>query len=585
MRFIELARVFDRLESISSRIEMVETLAGLFSRADGATAKKIVYLLQGRVAAPYTGIELGIGEKLAISAISRAYGVDSGYVEQLYKEYGDLGKVADELAAHKKQQTLFSQPLTVDRVYGNFYRIATASGSGSQDLKLRLLVDLLNDAEPVEARYVVRIPLGKLRLGVGDATIMEALALAVLGSREYKGDVERAYNLCSDLGYVAELLFEKGLDGIKSLGIVVGIPIRPALAQRASSAEEIISRLGRCAAEAKYDGFRCQIHKKGDDVWIFSRRMENMTEMFPDLVAAARQIPADTVVFEGEAIAVNENTGEFYPFQMTIQRKRKYGVVEASKEYPLYLFAFDVMYLNGKTLLGKPYRERRAILEELFRNHERIQPSEKMETDSAEELEKFFESCVERGLEGIVAKDLNAPYIAGARKWSWIKLKRSYKGELSDTIDVVILGYYKGRGKRSQFGLGGILVGVYDPDDDSFKTIAKVGSGFTEEQLVEMKKILDEISVPHRPARVSSFLEPDVWVEPKYVITVTADEITRSPNHTAGWDGSKGYALRFPRIVEWIREDKGPEDATTVQEIVDMYHSQKHVRVNDDAQA
>ena len=585
MRFAELAQVFDRLESISSRIEMVETLASLFSRADGPTARKIVYLLQGRVAAPYTGIELGIGEKLAISAISRAYGVDAGEVERLYKEYGDLGKVAEELSKNKKQQTLFSQPLTVDRVYNNFYRIATASGSGSQDLKLRLLVDLLNDAEPVEARYIVRIPLGKLRLGVGDATIMEALALAVLGSRDYKEDVERAYNLCSDLGYVAELLYEKGLDGIKSMGIVVGIPIRPALAQRASSAEEIINRLGRCAAEAKYDGFRCQIHKKGDDVWIFSRRMENMTEMFPDLVAAARRIPVETIVFEGEAIAVNENTGEFYPFQMTIQRKRKYGVNEASKEYPLYLFAFDVMYLNGETLLEKPYRERRRILEDLFRNHERIQPSEKIETDSAEELEKFFESCVERGLEGIVAKDLNAPYIAGARKWSWIKLKRSYKGELSDTIDVVILGYYKGRGKRSQFGLGGILVGVYDPDDDSFKTIAKVGSGFTEEQLVEMKKLLDEIAVTHRPARVSSLLEPDVWVEPKYVITVTADEITRSPNHTAGWDGTRGYALRFPRIVGWIREDKGPEDATTVQEIVDMYKSQKHVQVGDDAQA
>ncbi|NPA76867.1 MAG: ATP-dependent DNA ligase [Candidatus Diapherotrites archaeon] len=581
MQFRDLARVFDRLESTSSRLEMIDTLASLFSSADGKTARKIVYLLQGRVAAPYTGIELGIGEKLAMAAISRAYGVDISDVEREYKEKGDLGLVAEALSANKKQMTLFSQPLTVDRVYSNFYRIATASGYGSQDLKLRLLVDLLNDAEPLEARYIIRIPLGKLRLGVGDATIIEALALAVLGSRDYRPDVERAYNLCSDLGYVAELLYEKGLEGIRSMGIVVGIPIRPALAQRAQSAEEIIARLGRCAAEAKYDGFRCQIHKKGDQVWIFSRRMENMTDMFPDLIAAAKALPADTIVFEGEAIAVNENTGEFYPFQMTIQRKRKYGVSEASKEYPLYLFAFDIMYLNGETLIERPYRERRQILEGILRDRKRIQPSEKIETDSADELEAFFESCVERGLEGIVAKDLNAPYIAGARKWSWIKLKRSYRGELSDTIDVVILGYYKGRGKRSQFGLGGILVGVYDPDEDSFKTIAKVGSGFTEEQLVEMKKLLDDIAVSHRPARVSAFLEPDVWVEPRYVITVTADEITRSPNHTAGWDGSRGYALRFPRIVGWVRDDKGPEDATTVQEIIDMYKDQKHVQVSE----
>ncbi len=581
MRFEDLAGVFDRLESTTSRLEMIDLLASLFSKADGSTARKIVYLLQGRVSAPYTGIELGIGERLAVAAISRAYGVDVSEVDELYKEIGDLGNVAERLAANKRQQTLFSQPLTVDRVYGNFYRIATASGHGSQDLKLRLLVDLLNDAKPLEARYVVRIPLGKLRLGVGDATIIEALALAVLGSRDYRADVERAYNLCSDLGYVAELLYEKGLDGIRNMGVVVGIPIRPALAQRAGSAEEIIRRLGRCAVEAKYDGFRCQIHKKGDQVWIFSRRMENMTHMFPDIISAVRRLPADTLIFEGEAIAVNEDTGEFYPFQLTIQRKRKYGVQEASREYPLYLFGFDVMYKDGETLLDRPYRERRRLLEDLLRDQSRIQPSEKIETDSAEELERFFESCVERGLEGIVAKDLNAPYIAGARKWSWIKLKRSYRGELSDTIDVVILGYYKGRGKRSQFGLGGILVGVYDPDEDSFKTIAKVGSGFTEEQLVEMKCLLDQIAVTHRPARVSSFLEPDVWVEPKYVITVTADEITRSPNHTAGWDGSRGYALRFPRIVGWIREDKGPEDATTVDEIVEMYKSQKHVQVGD----
>lgn len=583
MEFRVLAETFDRLERTSARLELMDILASLLARADASNVDKIIYLLQGRVAAPYTGIELGIGEKLAIQAIARAFGVNADEVERLYKELGDLGSVAERLAGNKKQMTLFSQPLTVERVYDNFYRIATASGSGSQELKLRLLIDLLNDAEPLEARYIVRIPLGKLRLGVGDATILEALAIARTGSREFKERLERAYNLCSDLGYVAKVLYEKGPEAIQNFKIVVGIPIRPALAQRAQSAEEIVSRLGTCAAEAKYDGFRCQIHKKGDKVWIFSRRLENMTNMFPEIIEGTlKQFDAEEAIFEGEAIAYNEETGEFYPFQMTIQRKRKYGIKEAAEEYPLKLFAFDLIYADGVDYTPKPYKERRAELEKRIKKGDVLDLSEKVIVSTAEDLEKFFESCVERGLEGIVAKDLNAPYIAGARKWAWIKLKRSYRGELSDTLDVVIVGYYKGRGKRSQFGLGGILVAVYDKDEDTFRTIAKAGSGFTEEQLVEMKKILDEIAVPHRPARVVSFLEPDVWVEPKYVITVTADEITRSPNHTAGWDGKRGYALRFPRIVGWIRSDKAPEDATTVQEVVEMYKQQRTVITGDE---
>ena len=582
MRFRLLAETFARLENTSARLEMVDILAALLSKASPDNIDKIVYLLQGRVAAPYTGIELGIGEKLAIQSISNAFGVDVGQVERLYKELGDLGFVAEKLAANKKQATLFSRPLDVDRVYGNFYRIATASGKGSQELKVRLLTDLLNDAEPIEARYIVRIPLGRLRLGVGDATILEALAIAVTGTREFKEKLERAYNLCSDLGYVAKVLYKEGPPAIENFKVVVGIPLRPALAQRASSAEEIISRLGTCAAEAKYDGFRCQIHKKGDKVWIFSRRLENMTEMFPELIKGTlEQFDAEEAIFEGEAIAYNEETGEFYPFQMTMQRKRKYGINEAVEEYPLKLFAFDLMYVDGADYTQKPYKTRRAELERRVKKGDVFAVSELRIVSTVKELEAFFESCVERGLEGIIAKDLKAPYIAGARKWAWIKLKRSYKGELSDTLDVVIVGYYKGRGKRSRFGLGGILVAVYDPKDDCFRTVAKVGTGFTEEQLVEMKKLLDEVRVPRRPARVVSLLEPDVWVEPKYVITVAADEITRSPNHTAGWDGERGYALRFPRIVGWIRSDKGPEDATTVDEVIQMYEQQKTVSTGD----
>ncbi len=582
MEFKVLADAFSKLEQVSERTTMVHILARLFSQATPENVDKIVYLLQGRVSAPYTGIEFGVGEKLMINALSKAYGIEKQRIELLYKEMGDLGLVAERLAQNRKQMTLFHEPLTVERVYNNFYKVATASGERSQDLKVRLLVDLLKDASPLEARYIVRIPLGRLRLGVGDATILEALAVAKVGTKEFKDKLERAYNLCSDLGYVAKVLFEKGPSAIEEFKIVVGIPIRPALAQRAQSAEEIISRLGRCAAEAKYDGFRCQIHKKGDKVWIFSRRLENMTGMFPELIEGTlKQIKGNEVIFEGEAIGYDENTGQFFPFQLTIQRKRKYGIAKAAEEIPLKLFAFDLIYLDGEDYTVKPYEERRRKLEEIVQEGDVIDLSEMKIVETAKELEEFFEACVERGLEGIIAKDLRAPYIAGARRWAWIKLKRSYRGELSDTIDAVIVGYFKGRGHRAQFGIGAILVAVYDKKNDIFKTIAKVGTGFTEEQLKEMKKLLDEIKVDKKPARVMANIEPDVWVEPKYVVTIAADEITRSPFHTCAWDGERGLALRFPRIVGWIRTDKAPEDATTEDEIVEMYKMQQKIEVRE----
>lgn len=582
MQFGILAEAFSRLETVTERLEMTAILARLFSQANEENIDKIVYLVQGSIAPPYRGLDFGIGEKLTVQAIAGAFGADPAAVERDYKELGDLGLVAEKHARNKRQATLFHEPLTVERVYTNFYRIATATGAGSQETKLRLLVDLLKDATPLEARYIVRIPLGKLRLGVGDATILEALSLAKTGSRDFKEKLERAYNLCSDLGYVAKVLFREGPGAIERFRIVVGIPIRPALAQRAQSAEEIIARLGRCAAEAKYDGFRCQIHKKGREVWIFSRRLENMTGMFPELIEGTlKQVDAEEIIFEGEAIGYDENTGTFFPFQQTIQRKRKYGISRAAEEIPLRLFTFDLIYKDGEDFTVKPYEERRRALEAVIKPGETILLSERRIVETAKELEEFFEHCVERGLEGIVAKDLNAPYIAGARKWAWIKLKRSYRGALSDTIDAVIVGYFKGRGQRAQFGLGAILVAVYDRENDVFKTVAKVGTGFTESQLAEMKCLLDEIAVPRRPARVVANIEPDVWVEPKYVVTIAADEITRSPSHTCAWDGERGLALRFPRIVSWIRTDKGPEDATTEEEVAEMYRRQRRIALEE----
>ena len=570
VKFLELAQFFERLEGTTSRLEMSQILYELFSKADKEEIDKVVYLTMGELVPSFRGLEFGVSEKLVMEALSKACGLKLSSVQKLYKDLGDVGKVALEVLKRE------GKGLSVSQVYEELYSIARAKGTLD---KVMLLINLLRALSSVEAKFVVRIIVGNLRLGVGEATIIEALAL-LLGRREYKQMVERAYNLCSDLGLVAKTLAQKGLQGLAEFKIQPGYPIRMALAERVASAEELIRRLGRCAVEAKYDGFRLQIHKKGEEVYIYSRNLEPMTEMLPEIKQAITKIDADELIIEGEALAVNEQTGEFYPFQITIQRKRKYNIYEYSKEYPLKLFCFDLLYLNGEDYTTKAFIDRRKKLEDLITFRNTLELSELRIVQSAKEVEEFFEDAILRGLEGIMGKRLDAPYTAGSRNFNWVKLKRSYKGQLADTVDVVIVGYFYGRGARAELGIGALLTAVYDPSSDTFKTVSKVGSGFSEEEWISLKKMLDEIRLDHKHARVDSLITPDVWVEPKYVITVSADEITRSPLHTAGKTGDEpGYALRFPRAVGFVRLDKRPEDANTVEEILRMYQIQKRISV------
>ncbi|MEM0142584.1 MAG: ATP-dependent DNA ligase, partial [Candidatus Parvarchaeum sp.] len=409
----------------------------------------------------------------------------------------------------------------------------------------------------------------------------EALAKARTGNRKLKVDIERAFNLCSDLGYVADVLYSKGEEGIKKFEINVMKPIRPALAERLGSSKEILERLGKCAVDQKLDGFRAQVHKKGNEVRIFSRNLEDITHFMPEVVDEVRRIDCQDLIIDGESLTYDENTGVLYPFQITIQRKRKHNVEEISQELPLRLFVFDIMLLNKKSLINEPYTKRRELLDKLFSNTKTISKTKIIITDKAEEIEKFFDVTIEEGLEGIVAKRLDSPYSAGARNFNWIKMKRSYKSKLTDTVDLVILGYFKGRGQRAGLGLGAVLAGVYDPKEDNFKSITKVGSGFSESQFKQLFKMLNIIKVDSKPARVESIMQPDVWVLPKYVIAVKADEITRSPTHTAGMKDGVGYALRFPRAVSFIRTDKNAEDANTVEDIIEMYTQQKNISIKN----
>jgi DNA ligase-1 len=573
MGFEEAARGFAELEETGSRRRMVELVAGLLRRAGGEGCEPLVFLLQGQIRPPFEGVEIGLGEKLLARTLSRAYGASAAAVSRRFARLGDLGLVAEGLAP-----ALRGRGLTVGQVYDGLLEVAHAGGAGAVERKTSRLAALLRRAGPLGARFLVRVAQGRLRLGVGDQTILEGAALAALGDRKQKPLLEQAYNVRSDLGGVVRHAFRKGKRGLAGIAPQLGVPVRPALAQRLPSAESIIARLGRVQLEPKYDGFRLQFHRDGRRVWAFSRRLENVTAMFPDLVdGVRRQLTAKRAIVEGEAVVHNPETGEFLPFQVTITRKRKTRIAEAVERYPLRLFAFDLLYRGRQSCLAWPQRRRSRELGRLVRSStdDPIAVTETRTVGKAAEVEAYFQEMVHRGLEGVMAKRPDAPYRAGARGYDWVKLKRAYQSRLRDTVDLVLVGYLRGRGMRAALGIGSLLAAVYDPAHDRFRTVAKIGSGLSERAWRDLRVRLDRLASRSRPRQVDSLITPDVWATPAVVVEVLADEITRSPSHTCGRSGSApGYALRFPRMVG-ERPDKAPEDATTEREILRLHRMQR----------
>jgi DNA ligase-1 len=411
-------------------------------------------------------------------------------------------------------------------------------------------------------------------------TVLDALAIAYGGGKDAREFIERAYNICSDLGRVAETVVEKGLDGIKRFQVSVGEPIRPMLAERLSSPEEILEKLGgKCVAEYKYDGERLQAHKSGKEVTLFSRRVENISSQYPDAVKLFREyIKADEAILECECVAVDIDTGEMRPFQELMHRRRKYGVDKAMEDYPVSLFMFDALFVDGKDLTFEPYPVRRRFLENVVRLGDRVKVARNLTTSDANELEKFFLEAIEEGCEGLVCKSVakDSAYQAGARGWLWIKYKRDYKSEMKDTVDLVVVGAFHGRGKRAGT-YGALLLATYDAETDTFETVTKCGTGFTDEDLAKLPKMLSTHVVDHKHSRVDSLLEADVWFEPAVVLEVLGAEVTLSPIHTCALSSVRkgsGLAIRFPRFTGKYRVDKAPEDATTSGEILEMYQGQ-----------
>lgn len=572
MKFRALAEVFGQLQFSTGRLSAVRAVADLFERADPAELEPIVYLLQGQLRPPYEGVELGVGERLLVRVVARAFDATTASVTKRFKKLGDLGLVAESLVRSSPRRLL-----SVRQAYAALLEVARARGPGAVERRIRLLADLLQSASGLEARYLARIVQGRLRLGIGDATILEAAAAGALGDRARKHEIEQAYNVRSDLGAVVRLAYSRGARGLARIGPQVGIPVRPALAQRLPSAQAIITRLGTVRVEPKFDGFRLQFHRKGDRVWAFSRRLEDVSPMFPELTAAIRrQLRVRRAILEGEAVVYDPATQRFLPFQITMTRKRKHRIAEAAERHPLRLFAFDLLYADGRNYLGRPQQERSRRLGRALRNPQGgvVAVTESVTTGSSRGLQRYFDTMLRRGLEGVVAKRLDAPYRAGARGYDWVKLKRSYQSKLRDTVDLVLVGYLAGRGKRAALGVGSFLAAVYDSRRDRYRTVAKIGSGLSEREWRSLRRQLDRLASPTKPRLVDSAITPDVWIEPKLVVEVLADEITRSPLHTCGKSrGAPGYALRFPRLLG-LRVDRRPEDATTEREIVQIYRMQ-----------
>lgn len=582
------------LQQNASRLKMTEILADLFKECPEEEIGKVCYLSLGRLLPQYYGLEFQMAQKMMEKTIAKAFGVELEKVKRRMRDLGDLGEAGEEIKNEKlkiKNEKLFEDTrdkrdkgdLEVLRVYDRLFEIAGEAGEGSVDRKIDKMAVLLQDLDDLSVRFVIRMPLGKMRLGFSEMTILDALSWMVAGDKSLRGKLEDAYNVVADIGKISEMVKkEKRNKWDKVIKPNLGTPVIPALCQRIGTVEEMAEKLGEMAVEPKYDGTRLQVHlgslsNLGDlgekqGIRIFTRNMENVTKMFPDIVEALKkEINADEVILDGEGVGVDPITGKFMPFQETIKRKRKYEVAQTVKEIPLNYFVFDVLLYNGGSLIKEPLEQRRKILEKIIRKDSQIiKLSPQIVTKDPDKLRKYHEEQIKNGLEGVVAKKWQSFYEPGRKGFHWVKLKQEVTkkgGGLADTIDCVVMGVYRGEGKRTGFGVGAFLVGV--KRGEKYATVSKIGTGLTDEQWKEMRTRGKRWMRKEKPEEyeVDKNLYPDAWCQPGLVVEIQADNITKSPIHTAG------MSLRFPRLVRF-RDDKSPDQITTERELEKLFGMQ-----------
>ncbi len=573
MKFKDLSFYLEKLEKTSSRNAMTQILSELFKKSEEKEIDKICYLLSGRLLPAYKGVDFNLAEKMLLKIIAKAYGKDLDEVKRLYKQMGDLGVLAESL--NKGKSSAEKNP-SVEEVYEKLIQIAKDEGEGSQERKIEAMAKLFSELDPLSVRFLARIPVGKLRLGFSDKTILDSLSWMEVGDKSKKGKLERAYQVVPDVGLLAKKVKEFGVDkACKDIKPVIGIPVLPMLAQRLKSPKEMLEKMKKVFVEPKFDGLRVLIHfrkgKNKDEVWAFTRNLNNVFEMFTELKEVGKYIKAREVILDSEAVGMDPEMVKIADFQTTMRRRRKYEVEKKAKEIPLRFQIFDIIYKDGSSLMDIPYYQRREILRETVESGKLLVVDEALVTDNPGVINKEYRKKVKQGLEGVIVKRFDTPYVPGRTGWRWVKMKQEEKaaGKLADTVDCVVMGYYAGRGKRAGFGLGGFLVGV--KEGEKIKTITKIGTGLTDEQFAELKKRLKSLEIKDKPkeyAEIDKTLIPDVWVQPSLVVEIAADDITKSPIH------SSGFALRFPRLVRF-RDDKDVKAITTVNEIKKLFKLQK----------
>lgn len=580
MLFLELAQTFKQMETTSSRLALTQFLVDLLKKTPIDIIDKIVYLIQGKLGPDHSSKELGIADKMVIRSLSIVTGLSSNEIQLQYNKIGDLGEVAYLLKSNILQSTLFQEPLTVEKVFDTMVKIANTSGTGSLDLKIRYITSMLNNSSNLESKYLLKLVLGTLRLGIANYTLIDALALSFTDNKKNKSILENAFNLSSDLGNIAKILANGSIKDVQLISVSLFVPVRPMLAERAADSRQALNKMkGECFAEFKIDGERVQIHKKGKQIELFTRSLENITSHFPEIVKMFAEVNTNSFIAEGEVVAINPNNLKYLPFQSLMKRKRKYEIQQAMEKYPVLLNLFDLLYYDGQDTMGLAFIERRRLLETVFGNikYDRLKLVDQIKVSRIDEIEKFMTKALGNGCEGLMLKDPNSRYRAGAREWAWIKLKKEYSGTITDSVDLVILGALYGRGRRVG-RYGALLLGSYSKAEDTFYTICKVGTGFKDDILTTLSDRLNKLVIDKKHPRVEAgSLSMDVWFEPNIVLEIIPAEITLSPVYTTGINLIKpgyGFALRFPKFTGNVRDDKSPEDSTTVNEILEIYSNQ-----------
>jgi DNA ligase 1 len=585
MKFSIISDAFQKMEATRKRLELTDILVKLIQEIPEEVISKTIYLIQGKLRPNFEGIELGIAEKLVMKAMSKSSGIPLKKIEDDYNKGGDLGQTAENILRQKIQTTFTSETITLEKVYDTLLKIAKLEGKGSQEMKMRYVSSLLNDATPQEAKFIMKILLGTLRLGIAENTVMDALAIAFTGKKENRETIENAYNVSSDLGKVAEVISTRGIEQIKKFQIELFNPIRPMLADRIKSGEDAVKKFqDDFAAEYKLDGERAQIHKQKNTIIIFSRSLENITSYYPDIVEKiSKTIISENVILEAEVVAMNSNSGDFLPFQELMHRRRKYEIDEAVTKYPITVNFFDILFSDGKNCMEMIYAERRKLLEKIIKEDEFARLIPMSIINSKEQVLEILENSINAGCEGLMLKQMNSTYRAGIRGSNWLKLKREYQNDLGDSLDLIVVGAFFGKGRRTG-KYGTLLVATYNDEDDTFPSICKVGTGFTDESLDQLYQILSPKVTLKKNPKIVSEMEADVWFEPELIIEIVASEITQSPIHKTALNKIKentGLALRFPKFTGKIRTEKNSEDASTDEEVIALYKVQKKTTNQD----